>query len=70
MKQENKKLIQNLKTKNLNLNKKLNTNWKYVKKKKKKLPDFSMVRITIWTFSKWMLLFIYLFFTNLLIMFV
>lgn len=33
MKQENKKLIQNLKTKNLNLNKKLNTNWKYVKKK-------------------------------------
>lgn len=33
MKQENKKLIQNLKTKNLNLNKKLNTNWKYVKNK-------------------------------------
>lgn len=40
MKQENKKLIQNLKTKNLNLNKKLNTNWKYVKKKKKKIAWF------------------------------
>lgn len=39
MKQENKKLIQNLKTKNQNLNKKLNTNWKYVKKKK--LPEQS-----------------------------
>lgn len=60
MKQENKKLIQNLKTKNLNLNKKLNTNWKYVNKINKKLPDFSMVRITIWTFSK-MDVIIYLF---------
>lgn len=40
MKQENKKLIQNLKTKNLNLNKKINTNWKYVKKKKKKIAWF------------------------------
>lgn len=40
MKQENKKLIQNLKTKNLNLNKKLNTNWKYVKKKKIKIAWF------------------------------
>lgn len=40
MKQENKKLIQNLKTKNLNLNKKLNTNWKYVKKNKIKIAWF------------------------------
>lgn len=69
MKQENKKLIQNLKTKNLNLNKKLNTNWKYVKKKIKKIAWFQYGENYSLNFFK-MDVIIYLFFTNLLIMFV
>lgn len=47
MKQENKKLIQNLKTKKSKFKQKTKHKLKICKKKKKKLPDFSMVRITI-----------------------